>query len=133
MNNKRRKRIILKSMKYFLIFIFFFSFTYAENNRIISIAPNVTEMLYFIGKGDRLIADTTACSYPSDALLLPKIGDIWSINIEKIVSLKPDLVIASYSGNSKDQIERLESLGIKVITLKEHNVTDIIKDLCIID
>ncbi len=97
--------------------------------KIISLAPSVTELIYFIGEGNRLIANTIYCDYPEEARSLPKIGGIIDTDIEKVVSLKPDLVIASYSGNSKEKVERLQALGINVITLRADKVEDIIENV----
>lgn len=100
--------------------------------RVISLAPNITEMIYYIGAERKLIANTRFCDYPDAAKKLPKVADLNSINIEKIVALDPDLVIASYSGNPRDQVERLNLLGIDVILLKEHKVEDIITNIGIL-
>jgi len=82
--------------------------------RIISLAPSVTEELYLLGVEDSLIADTTYCVTPPDAVAKEKIGDITRINLEKIVSLKPDLVLATSLTNSK-AIQKLKDLGIEVM------------------
>jgi iron complex transport system substrate-binding protein len=101
---------------------------YAKTWRVISIAPNVTELLYAVGKGSAVIADTRQCDHPEAARTLPKIGDMGNVNMEKIVALKPDIVIASFSGNSREQVERLASLGIRVLTLKADTVNGILSN-----
>jgi len=82
--------------------------------RIVSLAPSMTEELYLLGAEDSLIADTTYCVTPPDAAAKEKIGDITRINLEKIVSLKPDLVLATSLTNSK-AIQKLKNLGIEVM------------------
>lgn len=96
--------------------------------KIVSLAPSVTELLFAVGKGGSVIADTRQCDYPEKARDLPKIGDMANVNIEKIVSLKPDIVIASFSGNSREQVERLQSLGFRVLTLRADTVSDILSN-----
>jgi ABC-type Fe3+-hydroxamate transport system substrate-binding protein len=122
----------MKSFCLLLISFLLFSFSYAGSIRVISLAPNVTEMIYFIGEGDKLIADTRFCDYPPEAIKLPKIGDLQSVNIEKILLLKPDLVINSFSGSSKEQSEQLQKWGLKVVTLKEERVEDILSNLVVL-
>jgi iron complex transport system substrate-binding protein len=70
-----------------------------KTERLISLAPNVTETLYAIGAGHDLIANSTACDYPRAAIKQNKIGQYLYPNIEKILTLKPSLVIASQDNN----------------------------------
>lgn len=100
--------------------------------KAISLAPNITEMIYAIGVGHELIANTRQCNFPEASMKLPKIGDMANVNIEKIVALKPDIVIASRSGNSREQAERIASLGIRVLTLKESSIEDILSNTVIL-
>ncbi len=117
------------SLKFIFILIFIFSPIYSIQKRVISLAPNITEIIYFLGLEKHLIANTIYCNYPEDAKKLPKIGDLWNFDVEKIVEYNPDFVLASFSGNSKTSIERLENLGIKVYTLREETVTDILSNI----
>ena len=82
--------------------------------RIISLAPSVTEELYLLGVEDSLVGNTTYCVTPPEAVAKEKVGDITRINLEKIVSLKPDLVLATSLTNSK-AIQKLKNLGIEVM------------------
>lgn len=106
--------------------------TSSDKLRIISLAPDITEMIYFIGEGDNIVANTRYCNYPFKAKSIAKIGGIIDIDIEKIITLKPTIVFASYSGNPKDKVERLQALGVKVITIKSISVSDIIGNIAII-
>jgi len=87
-------------------------------DRIVSIAPSITEEIYLLGAGGRIVADTTYCVYPEEARKKPKIGNILDINLEKIASLKPDIVIGT-SINEQSRISRLKDLGIKVRLIPE--------------
>ncbi|MDZ7673270.1 MAG: helical backbone metal receptor [Halanaerobiales bacterium] len=81
--------------------------------KIISISPNMTEVLFAIGAGENVIGVTTFANYPQEATKVDKIGTITEPNIEKIISMEPDLVVAS-SVNKKETIERLRELGVNV-------------------
>ena len=80
--------------------------------RIISLAPSITEELYSLGIENRIIGVTTYCKKPVQA---QKVGTVIEVNIEKVISLQPDLVLATFLTNPKAK-EKLKNLGIKVIT-----------------
>jgi iron complex transport system substrate-binding protein len=87
-----------------------------EPMRVISIAPNITETIFALGQGEKLVGRTDYCEYPEAAKEIESIGSLQSPNIEKILSLNPDLVIAS-THFKKDVLEKLEELDLKVIVL----------------
>lgn len=80
--------------------------------RIISLAPAITETLFALGAGERVVGVTNYCNYPEAAKKLPNIGDFAMIDFEKVISFKPDLVIATTDGNPREAIEKIQSLGI---------------------
>lgn len=88
--------------------------------RIISLVPSLTEELYLLGVEDRLIANTIYCERPPDAKKKEKVGTLMKADIEKIVGLKPDLVLAS-NLTSPEQVEKLENIGINVIEFIDAN------------
>lgn len=94
-----------------------------EPQRIISISPGITEIIFSYNAENKLIACSEYCIYPDEALKLPKIGGISDANIEKILSYNPDLVIVS-SIFSKNNVELLERGGVAVIALPERNTVD---------
>ncbi|WP_298720816.1 cobalamin-binding protein [uncultured Oceanisphaera sp.] len=84
-----------------------------EARRIISLAPHITEMLFAIGAGDQVIAVDNASDYPPAATVLPKVANYRSLNMEQILALQPDLIVAW--GNAQQQmVQPLEQLGITV-------------------
>lgn len=87
-----------------------------EPRRVIAAAPNITEILFALGKGAKLIGRTDYCNYPSQAARIPSIGSIQEPNLERIIALKPDLVIAS-THFKEEIVQKLEQLGIKVAVL----------------
>ncbi len=92
--------------------------------RIISLAPSVTENLFTIGAGARVVADTIYCKYPQKALTLPKVGGYTDPDTEKVLSLKPDLVIAAY-GTRSDIIDHMRTMGLSVLTVDDMNLDGI--------
>ena len=97
----------------------------APARRIVSLAPHVTELLFEIGAGDAIIAATEYSDYPETAKRLPRVGGLAGIDIERIVALKPDLVIAWQSGTPHAQIEALGRLGIPVFGSEPHTLADV--------
>lgn len=83
-------------------------------DRIVTLSPHLTELVYAAGAGSRLVATVEYSEYPDAAALIPRVGDAFRLDIERIVSLKPDLVIAWNSGNPRPAISQLRSLGIAV-------------------
>lgn len=92
--------------------------------RIVSTAPSITETLFALGLGDRVVGVTRFCTYPPEAKKITKIGGYIDPNFEEIVRLKPDLVIAS--AERKDVIQRLEDLDVKVLSVSQRNIQGIL-------
>lgn len=89
----------------------------ADYKRIVSLAPSVTESLYELGMDKELIANTTYCRDIDDKQKKEKIGTVTDPNIEKIISLKPDLIISTKEGNNKNSIEKLIRLKLPVYVM----------------
>jgi len=81
-------------------------------SRIISLAPSTTETLFALGLGDRIAGVTTYCDYPPEAETKEKVGDTQRPGIEKIIALKPDLVIVSRASQLEQFVTRLSDLGV---------------------
>lgn len=85
--------------------------------RFVSLAPNLTEIIFGLGLGDRIVGVTLYCTYPPETAEIEKVGDFIHPNLEKIVHLAPSLVLAEYSASSKT-VSRLRSLGVPVVEVK---------------
>lgn len=85
-----------------------------EPGKVISIAPNITEIIYALDMSKKLIGRTEYCDYPEDVKNITSIGTLKEPNIEKIIELKPDLVIAS-THFKREVVQKLEELGMKVV------------------
>lgn len=82
--------------------------------RIVSLAPNITEILFALGVGDRVVGVTEWCDYPPQARTRPKVGGYIDFSLERVVGLRPDLVIGAH-GIPLERLHRLEELGIPVV------------------
>jgi len=96
--------------------------------RIISLAPSNTEILFGLGLGDRVVGVTDYCDYPPEALAKESIGGPWTPNVEKIVALTPDLILAA-DINPIDVINTLEDLGLTVFGIEATDLEDLLDDI----
>lgn len=100
----------------------------ARVERIVSIAPSNTEMLFALGVGDKVVGVTQYCNYPPETASVPKVGGFADISIEKVVELQPDLVVAA-SLHLSSIVPALENLGLKVIVINPETVDGIFDSL----
>jgi len=101
--------------------------TSAQPRRIVSTSPSITEMLYALGLGSRVVGVTTFCHYPPEAATKPKIGNYLEPSLEAIVALRPDLVVAEVSGVRR--AERLSSLKLNVIEVDDSTLAGIYESI----
>jgi iron complex transport system substrate-binding protein len=94
--------------------------------RIISLAPSLTETVYALGLQDRLVGDTDYCDFPPDAQKKTKVGGAINPSLEEIAALRPDLVLVTKSLNRLDTVHSLDSLGIPSYATDPHTVNEII-------
>jgi iron complex transport system substrate-binding protein len=99
----------------------------APANRIVSTAPSITEMLYALGLGPRVVGDTTFCTYPAEARNKPKVGTFLQPDYERILSLRPDLVLVIK--NPIGVTQKLRSLGLHAEELNQDKVGDILTSI----
>lgn len=95
--------------------------------RIITLAPNLTEFIYDLGLDKFLVGNTTYCDYPDEAQTKEKVGDLITFNFEKILSLKPDLIFITVEGNTKETYDKFRELGLKVFVSNPRSFTGIKK------
>ncbi len=103
---------------YFFIGLFFIVHTQDFPKRIISLGPSVTESLYLLQAGDRLVGRTVFCNRPEDAKSKPKVGNVIDVNIEKILVLKPDLIITTSLTRQRVK-DKIKSLGIRTLNYRQ--------------
>lgn len=98
----------------------------ADPKRVVALAPSITEMVFALGREDRLAGVTRFSNYPEAAARLPRVGSYVYLDIEKIISLKPDLVIAIKDGNPLRTVRRIEKLGIPVFAIHPMEIDSVI-------
>lgn len=82
--------------------------------RVITLAPNLTEFIFDLGLEKYLVGNTSYCDFPDDAKTVEKVGDMLTFNFEKILTLKPDLIFITVEGNTKETYDKFNELGLKV-------------------
>ncbi|MCX7154502.1 MAG: cobalamin-binding protein [Proteobacteria bacterium] len=97
--------------------------------RIISLAPHITELLFAAGAGDRVVGVIDFSNYPEAAKKITNIGSHALLDLERIVSLKPDLIVVWRDGNAQRQLEKLLSLGIPVYYSEPQRLEDIARSI----
>lgn len=97
--------------------------------RVVSTAPSVTENIFAVGAGDRLVGVTTFCNYPEGAKAIAKIGDTLNPNVETIVALKPDIVLVSSASQLENFMKILEQNGIAVYVTSPTSLDGVLKNL----
>lgn len=95
--------------------------------RIISLSPDMTEILFSIGAGKNLVGVGSSSDYPKQALSLPIVAGVRTINLSRILGLNPDLIIAWQDGTSVFDINKLRELGIPVLVIESEKLSDISK------
>ena len=132
----RRDNLKFVPFRKFLIGLFFLLFTIhyspftvscaAETpKRIISLAPNITEILFTLGLGDRVVGVTSFCDFPEEAKNKPKIGGMSNPSLEAVVSLKPDIVVMTTDGNPKEFEERLRAMKIRTYVFRATRLSEL--------
>ncbi len=98
-------------------------------SRVVSLAPSLTESIYAVGAGDRLVGVTTYCNFPEAAKAVEKVGDTQTPNIERIVALKPDVVFVSTASQLEAFMRTLDQQGIAVYVMDSKSLAEVIDDL----
>lgn len=102
-----------------------FAATAQVAERVISLAPNLTELAYAAGLGDKLVGVSAYSDYPPQAEKIEQVANWQGLNVERILALKPDLVLAWRGGNPQRPLDQLASLGINIIYLDPESVEQI--------
>lgn len=97
--------------------------------RIVTLAPSVTELAFAAGAGERVVGVSTRSDYPAAAARLPIVAGPGRIDVERVLALAPDLVLAWTSGNPQRDLARLEQRGVRVYAIEPRRVADIARAL----
>ena len=112
-------------MKFFLIL--FFSIQLFATPRVIALSPSINEIIFALGKGDTIVANTEFSNYPKEAQNIPKVGGYFSVNLEKVIALKPDMVMLQ--AYDMQLVENLKRLNINHLLLKTNSMEDIVQTI----
>jgi len=93
--------------------------------RVISLAPHLTEVLFAVGAAGQIAGVDSASDYPPAARRLPRVGDASRVNLERVLAAKPDLVLVWVGGNRSADIERLQRLGLPVLRTEARRLDDV--------
>lgn len=101
----------------------------APAQRVVSLAPDFTELLFDVGAGDVLKGTVEYSDYPAAAKQVPRLGDAFHVDIEKLLALKPDLVLVWQGGTPQPLIDKLRALKLNVLAIGTHELPDIAANL----
>lgn len=99
----------------------------APPTRVVTLGGTVTEIVYQLGQGGKLVGDDLSSLYPEAATKLPRVGYYRSVPVEGVLSLKPDLVLASEQAGPPDSLKRLADVGVRVVTVSDAPSVDSLK------
>ena len=94
-------------------------------HRIVSLSPNLTEIVFALGLGDRVVGVSNNCDWPAEAKQKPKMGTFWQPNTETIIAAKPDLVVCESFLQHKEVAETLKRSGINVLSLRVESIEEL--------
>jgi iron complex transport system substrate-binding protein len=97
--------------------------------RVVSLAPSLTENVFAIGAGDKLVGVTSYCDYPTEAAKIAKIGDTITPNLEAIVARKPQLVLVTTASQIESFTSRMQERGIPVFVTNPKSLDDVLRNL----
>jgi iron complex transport system substrate-binding protein len=97
----------------------------ADGLRMVSLAPNLSEIVYAAGAGATLVGTVEYSDYPAAARSVPRVGDGWSVDVEQVLALQPDVVLAWASGTPEATIARLAALDLRVVTVRTYRLADV--------
>jgi iron complex transport system substrate-binding protein len=101
----------------------------AKIERVVSLAPSLTENVFAVGAGEKLVGVTSYCDYPAEAQKIPKIGDTINPNLETIIAQKPQLVLVTTASQIESFTARMEDRGIAVFVTNPKSLEDVLRNL----
>ena len=104
----------------------------AEVERIISLAPSVTETVFALGMGDRLVGVSVYCDYPPQAAKIDRVGNFLTPNMEAILAKRPDIIIAVPTPGNRGSVEALRGLGLRVLIVDPRTLAETEESLVVI-
>src|SRR2546422_6856427 len=93
--------------------------------RIVSLAPSITEVVYALGAGERLVGVCAQCDYPAAVASLPRVGGYLAPSVEVTLARRPDLVIAAPSPGNREAVRAIERAGVRVLVVHDRTLADL--------
>ena len=93
--------------------------------RVVSLAPSITEIVYALGAGDRLVGVCAQCDYPPAAARLPRVGGYLVPSVEAVVAARPDVVLVVPSPGNRDAVRAVEQAGVRVVVVQDRTLADL--------
>jgi iron complex transport system substrate-binding protein len=101
----------------------------APARRVVTLAPSLTELVYAVGGGDSLVGTVAFSDFPAAAQAVPRVGDFQRLDTERLLGLKPDLVLVWQHGNAHREIAQLRALGLRIFQLEPKRLDDVARAL----
>jgi iron complex transport system substrate-binding protein len=101
----------------------------AKVDRVISLAPNLTEIVFAVGAGDRLVGRTSYCDYPAEAKSIPEVSDTLHPNLERIIALKPQVVLVSTASQLEVFTQQLKGQNIAFVVTDPHDLEGVFRSI----
>jgi iron complex transport system substrate-binding protein len=101
----------------------------AKVDRVVSLAPNLTEIVFAVGAGDRLVGRTSYCDYPAEAKAIPEVGDTLHPSLERIIALKPQVVLVSTASQLEVFTQQLQGQNIAVYVTDPHDLEGVFRSI----
>ncbi|MEP7300081.1 MAG: cobalamin-binding protein [Caldimonas sp.] len=95
--------------------------------RLVTLAPSLTELVFAAGGGATIVGTDTSSDFPPEARALPRIGDAGRLDVERILALRPDLVVVWRHGNTARELEQLETAGLRLFRLEPQRLDDVVQ------
>ena len=116
----------LRTLLFVVVSLSFSSAAFASRiERVVSLAPNLTELMFAAGAGERLVGTVEYSDEPAAARRIPRVGDAFRVDVERILAMKPDVVLAWTSGTPQPTIERLRALRLNVREFSTQRIADV--------
>ncbi|MFA9440014.1 cobalamin-binding protein [Uliginosibacterium sp. sgz301328] len=93
--------------------------------RVVTLAPSLTELVFAAGAGDRIVGTVTYSDYPPAALRIPPVGDNRRLDLERVAALRPELILVWYHGSNQKELDRLSALGIPMFYIEPRKLDEI--------
>ncbi len=106
--------------------------TSSKPARVVSLAPSLTELAFALGVGDRVVGVTEQCDFPPEVRALTRVGTFLMPNVERVLALEPDIVLATPSPANRRAVEQLRNLGLHVLVVDPQSVADLAETIRVV-